>query len=1069
MPGGVTSARFIGRERELSRIAVALEAASAGRSRRILISGAGGSGVSRLIDESVRRVGRLAEPFTVLRWRSFAGRSYEPYGPVVAGLRSFLAGLGAEERARIVGSGAPALGALLPELTSPADTGPALRVGSDRRAAWVAEAVMHLLERAGERHPVLLVIEDLDHADAATRALAVFLARVSRPARVCFVATYGTDRLVARDPLRAAVAAIAEVADPPDRLDLGPLVRDDLALLIGEIEGQRPTAALLLIAAERSGGNPLLAEEVLAARRELAGGPLGSSLGELVVARLALRSPECRRVLRLLAPAGEPLTRDELQTLATSWEKAIDGLPPRSSSAPRHGADGLDADLRAGVEEALEFGFLVERTSNVVDLRHELVGEAIETDLLPMQRRRHHLALAAAFESRPAVRARHLLAAHESAAARGALLEVAGLAADRGAEEDRLRVLELAMELGAADLDDRAAAGALLLQAADVAAAAGRPDRAEAYLEAAASRFDERADRAVLATLHDRLGRVARTFGDHDRALVEHRHAVSLAGRGATALQAELLGSLAHTLMLAGTFGEAETHALEAIAAAQAAGPPGRAAEGHALCTLGIARAWGADPAGAIGLLESARDIAREVREADDYFRAMLNLTTALTLLHRKAEAIAVTEEAIEQARRDGLEAVYGNALRGNVAEALFLSGRWAEAKNAIATALEWSPAADALADAAVTLAILEVESSSGERAARLLSRVFLGVRSAPDPQSVVPASRAAASFSLWLGDLGDAATAAELGWSAVSTTEDWALASRMAATYLEVQAAIVADGLERRALMDVAAARERARIVLGKAESILQASGVPAQAGSRREAQAQLATARAYAARVEGRDLAVAWDSVAQAWEGVGDPYQVARARWRQAEAALPASDARTGRVAARGPLLEAVRIARELGAAPLLRELEALARRALITIPADPSAGPAEAAGSAGPAPLPASPASAGGGGATNGHGSLGSDGVQALAATRIAAEFVGPPEPRPGAAFGLSNREREVLGLIAQGRTNREIGERLFISQKTVGVHVGNILAKLGVSGRVEAAMVAVRLELVAPQTR
>ena len=66
------------------------------------------------------------------------------------------------------------------------------------------------------------------------------------------------------------------------------------------------------------------------------------------------------------------------------------------------------------------------------------------------------------------------------------------------------------------------------------------------------------------------------------------------------------------------------------------------------------------------------------------------------------------------------------------------------------------------------------------------------------------------------------------------------------------------------------------------------------------------------------------------------------------------------------------------------------------------------------------------------------------------------------RREAAFGLSAREREVLALIAQGRTNREIGERLFISQKTVGVHVGNILSKLGVSGRVEAAMVAVRPE-------
>jgi DNA-binding CsgD family transcriptional regulator len=74
-----------------------------------------------------------------------------------------------------------------------------------------------------------------------------------------------------------------------------------------------------------------------------------------------------------------------------------------------------------------------------------------------------------------------------------------------------------------------------------------------------------------------------------------------------------------------------------------------------------------------------------------------------------------------------------------------------------------------------------------------------------------------------------------------------------------------------------------------------------------------------------------------------------------------------------------------------------------------------------------------------------------------------LVGEASPPPSDTFGLSRREREVLTLIADGRTNREIGERLFISQKTVGVHVGNILAKLGVSGRVEAAAVAIRLGL------
>jgi DNA-binding NarL/FixJ family response regulator len=83
----------------------------------------------------------------------------------------------------------------------------------------------------------------------------------------------------------------------------------------------------------------------------------------------------------------------------------------------------------------------------------------------------------------------------------------------------------------------------------------------------------------------------------------------------------------------------------------------------------------------------------------------------------------------------------------------------------------------------------------------------------------------------------------------------------------------------------------------------------------------------------------------------------------------------------------------------------------------------------------------------------------------AADLVRELAGPIEaPTRRDTFGLSSREREVLVQIARGRTNREIGERLFISQKTVGVHVGNILSKLGASGRVEAAMVAIRLELV-----
>lgn len=67
---------------------------------------------------------------------------------------------------------------------------------------------------------------------------------------------------------------------------------------------------------------------------------------------------------------------------------------------------------------------------------------------------------------------------------------------------------------------------------------------------------------------------------------------------------------------------------------------------------------------------------------------------------------------------------------------------------------------------------------------------------------------------------------------------------------------------------------------------------------------------------------------------------------------------------------------------------------------------------------------------------------------------------PPPDSVDPFGLTSREREVLDLVAQGRTNRQIGETLFISAKTASVHVSNILAKLGVANRGEAAAVAHR---------
>jgi DNA-binding CsgD family transcriptional regulator len=154
------------------------------------------------------------------------------------------------------------------------------------------------------------------------------------------------------------------------------------------------------------------------------------------------------------------------------------------------------------------------------------------------------------------------------------------------------------------------------------------------------------------------------------------------------------------------------------------------------------------------------------------------------------------------------------------------------------------------------------------------------------------------------------------------------------------------------------------------------------------------------------------AWVASVAAWDALGRPYPAAYARWREAEARLATrGDRDLAAAALRAARDTAVRLAAE----PLAREVTSLAARARLSLDDAPDEAPAPA------------------------------DGLERL---------------------GLTAREREVLGLVALGRTNRQIADELFISENTAGVHVSRILGKLGVGGRGEAAALAYRLGLVAP---
>jgi len=83
---------------------------------------------------------------------------------------------------------------------------------------------------------------------------------------------------------------------------------------------------------------------------------------------------------------------------------------------------------------------------------------------------------------------------------------------------------------------------------------------------------------------------------------------------------------------------------------------------------------------------------------------------------------------------------------------------------------------------------------------------------------------------------------------------------------------------------------------------------------------------------------------------------------------------------------------------------------------------------------------------------------------ATTRLMARLRGgqQQEEAPGALPGLTDREREILALIGEGLTNRQIGQRLYLAEKTVKNHISRLLAKLGVERRVQAAVIATQAQ-------
>jgi ATP/maltotriose-dependent transcriptional regulator MalT len=479
---------------------------------------------------------------------------------------------------------------------------------------------------------------------------------------------------------------------------------------------------------------------------------------------------------------------------------------------------------------------------------------------------------------------------------------------------------------------------------------------------------------------------------------------------GSTEMRMTTLTGLAGRLMIEGRVDEAVERAREALAVALEIDSPRYAS--IATNIEAVSRASrGEVEAGLEGL-----ERARELSEGDGaaMLRYWVNASDLHYLVGNHDEAVRLAEEGLEQSRAQGVERSSGVILASNAVDPLFALGEWDRAAALIERALALDPPAPfaVYLQRARVWAILWLGEPA--RAAETLR----GVRSAMaeimevETQTRLGVSRVAGEVALANGEIAEA-------WREVRRVldEPGAALAGYALPLLWVAARVVAAARATPHQLSETLAAEISDAEPALRELLDRVHGWPTHALWAAFFEAELADGGAGA----GSDVA-AWRAAAkQAAAPIAAGYLAAYALLRQGEAELGATD----RMAARVTLQSALDLALAGGVGAVRDRVVRVASAAGLTLDGGMgSSGGGRAGGGSG------SPAGIAGGAASGG-------------------------EADAAATAELTARERQVLELIAEGLSNRQIGERLFISGKTASVHVSAILRKLGAATRTEAA--------------
>jgi DNA-binding CsgD family transcriptional regulator len=992
----VSSPRFIGRQSELRRLGEALSAAAGGEPSLVLIAGEAGVGKTRLIDEFAGRV--RAEGNRVLTGGCLElGEEGLPFAPIVEALRALIVEVGRDAAIRLLGPGRADLVRLAPGL---GDAEPSEDVTGQGAQSRLFEHILGLLARLGVDRPLVFVLEDIHWADRSTRDLLLFLVRNLHAERVLAVATYRSDELHRRHPLRPLLSELGRHA-AVEQLELGRFDRDELAEQIAAILDAPPDGLVVDQLYVRSDGNPFFAEELVASGVD-ATGRLPATLQEIITAR----------VDRLAEPS-----RDVIRTMSVIGRRADHDLLARLTG--RQQLDFLEA-VREAVDERLIMP--TDGTNGpAYEFRHGLVAEALYDDLLPAERTTIHGTLAALLEADAAVPgkggrqaeiAHHWYRAHENARALPAAIRAADAALAVFAFAEAHAQLERVLELWDSVDDAGTLAGTgrttILERAADAAAAAGELGRAIALGRTAREALT--ADEDVGRRL-DLSHRIAWYQWDHGDAIGAERtveDALAMGDAAPPVTRARLLSDLAQLHWSATRYAAQVGAARDALGMALIARDD--AEEARARLMLGLGEAMVGDFSAGIGELERAMT-ALESGPEDLRSWAGVEVTHSLINTGHHRRAIEIGSAEVDRLRANGTFRRYGTYVLTFLIDALIETGRWDEA-SALIDDPDW-PREGSRASAYIFEELVELACRRGDLDRAHASAEAVRQRVSPTDAVFdrIWLARVEAILARTEGRLGDAS---RHFWAAIELAADPVHDVPLGCWVIPLALTTEADrAQEARARRDQASlddALVRGRRLVNFIEAIVAEATVESRGPQLRAFDAH---GRAEALRLHGQPDPAAWASAAQEFDALDEPWDAAFARYREAEAVLLQGGDRTR---ATDALRAAHATADALGAGPLLADIRALATRARIELAAGKTAG--------------------------------------------------GHPVAEPGGPYGLSAREREVLALVAVGRTNREIGEALFISDKTASVHVTHILDKLGVSSRVEAALLAARAGLVEP---